>query len=75
MGGGEEIRGCDAETDAEEGGQLEREVVAEVAEGADFAFAVGDGRGDGLLGFGGDELAEVEGSGGSVLFHGEMWEG
>jgi hypothetical protein len=63
VGGGEEGRGGHLEADAEQGVELEGEVVAEVAEGADTGLVGGDGGGDGLLGFVVDELAEVEGSG------------
>lgn len=66
MGAGEKIGRCDAETNAEERGQFEGEVVAVALEGADLVFVVRDGAGDGLLGFGGDELAEVEGSKGRI---------
>lgn len=65
---GAEVCGCEeggwvhVEADAEEGGQLQGEVVAEVAEGAGLGFVGGDGGGDVLLGFAVDELAEVEGS-------------
>ncbi len=66
---GAEMGGCEkggwgyVETDAEEGGELQGEVVAEVAEGAGLGFVGGDGGWDGLLGFAIDEFAEVERSG------------
>ena len=55
------------EADAQEGVELEGEVVAAVAEGADAGFVGGDGGRDGLLGFGVDEFAKVEGSEGLVV--------
>jgi hypothetical protein len=48
------------EANAEQGVELEREVVAEVAEGADLRLIRCDGGWDGLLGFAVDELAKVE---------------
>lgn len=63
VGGGEEGWRGDLEAGAEEGGQFEGEVVAEVAEGADAGLVGEDGWGEGLLGFVGEEFAEVEGSG------------
>ena len=59
---GEEVGRGDAEPEAEEGGEFEGEVVAEVAEGADEGLVGGDGWRDGLLGLVVEEFAEVEGS-------------
>ena len=47
---------------AEQGVEFERDMVAEIAKGADLGFIVGDGGRDGLLGFSVDEFAKVEGS-------------
>lgn len=58
-----EVRGCDLETDAEEGVDLEAEVVAELTEVVDLAFVRGYGGWHGLVGFAVDELAKVESPG------------
>lgn len=42
MGRGEEVRGVNLESDAEEGVELEAHLVAEVMEGADLIGLVGD---------------------------------
>ncbi len=62
VGGGEETGRIDGKANAEEGVELEGEVVAEIAEGADFALVRDDGVWDRLLGFVVEEFAEVEGS-------------
>lgn len=65
VGGAEEVRGRDVEAYAEQVVDLQGEGVAEVPEGADLGLVGrGYGLGQGLLGFVGLELAEVEGSGG-----------
>lgn len=54
--------GACLKTDAKQGVEFEREIVAAVAESVDLGLVGGDCGWDGLLGFAVEELAEVEGS-------------
>jgi hypothetical protein len=64
---GEEVGRVNLEPQPEQRCELEAELLAEVPEGADGGLVFPrEGRWEGLLGFGVDEGAEVEGSGGWV---------